>query len=249
MASLLTYSGFSHESNEANLVGVSKRTQYSPRGKKLQLVESWDISGEIQATTVAGIISRMQAIEQAYSVDGGQATYSIDGTVAHTLNANSDSGVRVVYRGFPRGDGAELATKRTFSVKLEAIYDATTQAGGDDLVAWTESISTEGDGSPLVIVVTEVPGVQTVGGLYTVQIAPRTPVIYTQSGTAVGYSTYPVAPPPFNPEGLFGYRTRIQRISGRRVGNNIRFFTTKWFYLMGRDVQVFGTLDPFPTSR
>jgi len=249
VASQLIFGSFAFEENEANLVGVSKRTQYSQRNKKLQLVREWNVEGEINAATPAAIIARIQAIENALAVDGGQATYSIDGAVAHQLTANSTSGVRVAYSAFPKGDAAELCTTRTFAFKLRAVYDAQTEAGGDDLVFFQESISTEGDGSPLVIVVTEYPGVQTVGGLSAVELAPRTAVYYTQTGTAVGYSTYPVAPPPFNPDGLFGYLTRITRIGGRQVGNGIRFFTTKWFYRMGRDVAIFGTLDPIPTSK
>lgn len=249
MASVLTFNGFAHQENEANLTGISKRTILGPRNRKLQQVIEWDATVEVVGSTVAEIIARIQTLEQVYSQDGGEATYSIDGAVAHRLPANSISGVRVAYAGFPKGNPEELCTQRTFAIKLRATYDAQTQAGGDDLVFWKETISTEGDGSPLVIVVTEVPGVQTVGGLFAAELAPRTPVYYTQRGTAIGYATYPVPPPPFNPAGHFGYLQRITRTSGRQVGNGIRFFQVDWYYRMGRDVVAFGALDPIPTSK
>jgi hypothetical protein len=52
-----------------------------------------------------------------------------------------------------------------------------------------------------------------------------------------------------NPEGHFGYLQEITRISGRQVGNGIRFYTTKWQYRMGRDVALFGPADFLPTSK
>lgn len=249
MASQLVYNGFPFEDNEANLVGVSKRAVYSERARKLQQQVEWDVVGEIQKSTVADIITRIAAIEQALSNDGGGATYAIDGVVAHRLNADSASGLRVVYASFPRGDAAELATKRTFSFKIRATYDATSQQGGDDLVSWQESISIEGDGGPYLVTVHEMPGIQSAGGPVAYVICPRTIQFYTQVGAAVGYNTYPVPPGPVNPAGHFGYLQRISYGSGRQTGNGIHFFTTRWYYRMGRDIAVFGGIDPRPTSK
>lgn len=236
MASLLTYGGFQHEANEANLVGVSKRTQYSPRERKLQQTVEWDIQGEIQASSVAAIIARIQAIENAYSVDGVSATYSIDGTVAHRLNSDSASGVRVVYMAFPRGDAAELATKRTFAIKLRAVYDASSQSGGDDLVSWDETVSIEGNSGPLLVAVNVLAGVQTFGVPEVYQLSARTAQFVVQSGTAVGYNTYPTPPPPILPDREQGHLRVMRRTSGRQVGNGIRFFTSKWYYRMIADI-------------
>jgi hypothetical protein len=238
VASVLTFNG-THEDNEANLVSVSKRAVYSQRQKKLQHIIEWDIVGEIQKSSVADIIARIQALEQQYSQDGTSATYSIDGTVAHQL-AGGVSGVRVVYAAFPKGDPAELATKRSFAVKLRAVNDAVE----DDLVSWQESITIEGDGGPLLV------GATLIGyGPLVYYLAPKTAQIYIQTGTAVGYSTYPVPPGPVNPQGIFGHKTRITYTSGRQVGNGIRFFTTRWYYHQFRDIQLFGATDYKPTSK
>lgn len=249
MASVLTYNGFPFEDNEANLVGVSKRAVYSERSRKLQQTVEWDVVGEIQKSTVGAIITRIAAIEQALSNDGGDATYAIDGVVAHRLSANSASGTRVVYASFPRGDAAELATKRTFSFKLRATYDATSQPGGDDLVSWQESISIEGDGGPWVVTIHEMPGIQSSGGPVAYVICPRTLQYYQQTGMAVGYNSYPVPPGPVNPAGHFGYLQRISYGSGRQTGNGIHFFTTRWSYRQYRDIAVFGGTDYKPTSK
>ncbi len=249
MASKLTLSGFQFEDNEANLVGSSKRAVYSPRQKKLQQVREWDIAGEAIGGTPAEVIARIQAIEQACSKDGGSASYSIDGAVAHSLPANSVSGVQVVYSAFPKGDAAELVNTRTFAIKLRAVYDAANEPGGDDLVSWQESITIEGNGGPLIVGVHEMPGVQTAGGPIVYEICPRTIQGYIQQGMAVGYSTYPTPPGPVNPEGHFGHKQRITRISGRSAGNGIRLYGVRWYYSMFRDIELFGATDYYPTSK
>ncbi len=252
MTSVLRTGSFTHNDNEANLVGITKRTIFSPRNKAIQQEINWSIQGEIQQTSTALIISRIAALEAAYSTTiSGDATYSIDGAVAHRLSATgSASGVQVAYAAFPRGDGAELATKRTFAVKLRSIYDASALGGGaDDLVSWQESVSTESDGGPYVLVTAYPPGIQSLGGVVAIQLAPRTPQFYTQVGSAVGYTNWPAPPGPVNPAGNLGFLTRITYGSGRQTGNGIRYFTTRWFYRMARDLAVFGSFDAKPTSK
>jgi hypothetical protein len=236
MASRLIFGGFQHDENEANLVNVAKWNTYSPRNKKLQTTVEWDIAGEIQDTTTAAIISRIQALEAAYTNDGSGATYSIDGAVAHQLSANSVSGVNVVRAAFPKGDAAELVNTRTFAIKLRAVYDAQTQPGGDDLVFFQESVSIEGNSGPLLVAVNVLAGAQTTGEPEVYQLAGRTAQFVTQSGTAVGYSTYPTPPPPILPGREQGHLRIMRRIGGRQVGNGIRFFTSKWSYRMIADI-------------
>ena len=242
MASLATYGSFSHEPNEANLVSMSSQVRFGPRNKTLSQTKTVSLFGEIQASSVTAIISRINEIETAYSTNRLDFRYTVDGSLAHSLlNGGSSSGVTVTSRSFPRGDGAELATKRSFAITLQATYDV---AGADsELVSWTESIETIGTGGPKFEIV------DTVNGPVAVYIAVRSIQSYHQTGMAVGYTTYPDPPGPVNPAGEMLDRRRISRISGRNMGNQIRFFTTKWSYFMIRDVGAFGEVDYFPTSQ
>ena len=245
MSSYMQYGGLVHAADECTLAGVEKRTRYGERNRRLSRTETWHIHGELMYPTSAELITAAQNVINAYAQDGQVATFTVGGTIAHRLNSDSSSGVRVMMTSFPRGDAAELATVRTFSVVLQATYDAPE----DDLVSWSESVSTEGTGGPMIVIVTEGEGIQFSGGVYAVQVAPRTPQWYTQTGTAVGYTTYPQPPGPVNPEGELQHMRRITYTSGRQMGNGIRYFTTRWYYRMARDLAVFGVVDYKPTSK
>ncbi len=241
MASVTSWGGYVHPDNEVNLVTMNVQTRFSPRNKRLSQTKTVSLYGEIQTSTVTAFMARITALENAYSIDGQDFRYTIDGVVTHTLlnSSNCISGVGVVNRSFPRGDGAEFATKRTFSITLQATYDTSET----DLVSWTESIETIGTGGPKFLVV------ETIGGPVAVYTTLNSAQYYHQTGVAVGYVNYPNPPGPVNVPGEFLDRRRITHISGRNMGSQLRFFTTKWSYFMGRDIGQFGNVDYFPTSQ
>src|SRR5688572_8177324 len=135
MSTSFTYRGYVHEDNEVSLVNLGYQSNYSPRGKRVSVTKSLDIFGEIIESTQAEIINRARDIINAYSEDYGNARFTVDGVVAHELlNGGNDcvSGVKVVYRSFPKDDPDELATVRSFAVRLQATYDA----AEEDLIAF-----------------------------------------------------------------------------------------------------------------
>ena len=88
------------------------------------------------------------------------------------------------------------------------------------------------------------------GGYYDlVQVIKFVTTGYYQRGQAVGYTGYPAPPGPVLPQGEFVDRREIDYISGRNMGTALRFFTTKWSYMMGRDINIFGSVDFRPTSQ
>lgn len=240
---LSKYGGYTHTTNEVNLVEVSKQTKYSPRNKRLSETRTIKLYGDIIADTQAALIAKIVEIENAYANDFGDFSYTLDdGTVTHHLRNTADciSGVRVVQRpSFPESDGSQLVTGRGFSVTLQATYDAVES----DLVSWEESIEIIGTGGPKFQIV------ETILAPIAVYTTINSAQWYIQSGRAVGYLDYPNPPGPVNPAGEMLDRRRIGRQSGRNMGNALRFFTRTWHYHMVRDVGTFGAVDYIPTSQ
>ena len=223
MTSLATYRGYTHPSDEVNLVSVDFRTRYSPRMRKLTETRSLRIAGELQDTTSANIIQRANDVINAYSQDYGDFTFTVGGVLAHKLLNSSDciSGVKVKSKSFPSGDPDQLATTRTFSATLEGVYDICE----DNLVQWTDSLSVVGNGGPVKTVV------NTVFGPFQFYYAPSSAVLVTQSGSAIGFNSYPDPPPPIgNSDAEFNDRHTITQTSGVQQGTGIRFYHTRWSY-------------------
>lgn len=247
MASVATYGGYSFEDNEVNLVTVNEIKKYSERNRKLQRIISMQCFGEIQGTASAQI-SRMADIENALKNDGRDFRYYVGGLLAHSMTNSGDcaSGVRVVQKSFPRGDGAEFANRRSFSFTVQAIYDA---LSGDDLVSWQETVEVIGNGGPdFYILRSEYVPVA-------ITTSPFTEVRIRQSGMAVGYNSYPV-PPGYvggtGPAGTvteYGPARRITRTTPQQMGNGLRFWPIRWYYQGVHDPATFGDISFNPTVR
>lgn len=224
MGSVATYRGYTHTTNEVNLVSVDYRTIYSPRHKKLAEVRTFRLRGELIYSDTATIIQKANEVVNAYSQDGGDFSYVVGGTVAHSLtnSANCISGVKVVSKSFPSSGAEQLASTRTFSVTLQATYDVSE----DNIVSWRESVQVVGTGGPLYVVT------NTVIGPVVDVLAPYTALYYRQSGTAVGFKDYPVPPGPLDPNWEFGHRRTITNTTGVQQGTGIRYYTTSWAYYM-----------------
>lgn len=238
MASSCRYGSLTFDDNEVNLVRLQKSVRLAPNGKRLRETRLVHAEGEFQSSTLATILSKIQAFENAFKNDYGDFTYTVNGSLAHSLsNGDSASGVRVINYGYPKGDAAELSVKRTFQFTLQADYDVQEQ----DLVSFQESIEQQGDGGPISFLM------NTIAGPMLMYVTNRSAIAFVQQGTAVGYRDYPS---PGAPAGTVqqSFRNSITRIGGRQVGNGFRFFTTKWRYILLHD-PAFGTFDPRPTLK
>ncbi len=246
MASVASLGGYTFADNEVNLVSLSRTTAYSPRGKRMYAQVQLDCYGELIYSTAAEIIAKQQAIEAAFK-QGGDFVYKVGGIEVHALRNTGDniSGVQVVRYAFPKGDGAQYATTRSFSFTVRGKYDL---AGNEDTIQWQESIEVTGTGGPLWVVVNSVAGVQSFGGPVGYFLAPYTAQYYHQYGHAIGYSNYPVPAPPIAPDWEFGYKRRITNTSGVNQGNQIKMFKTSWSYYFATDPRL-GTFTNTPTSK
>lgn len=170
---------------------ISKQPVLSEGRVPIATTETWQITGLIVGSGQADIDAKIAALNNAYAQRGFDATLLLSDGVTpsqHVLkSSNTIGGVRVVGGpSFPDGKGAEYATKRTFSVTLEAevplanldtaymsFRETVSFSGGGRRIAWTETKL----GSPRP------------------QLTRRNTIYRaTQSGQAVGYRAYPVFP-------------------------------------------------------
>ena len=222
MTSVATYRGYVHSDNECNLVRISYRNQLSPRGKRLNAVVSFFLAGEIQDTGTA-LFNKVTALANAYQQDYGNFTYAIDGVITHQLLSNTAdciSGVRVKSISLPKGDGAELAVKRTYAIELQATYDI----AETELVSWQESIHYIGNTGPRFEII------ETFNGPIAVLTAVSTAQRIIQTGKAVGYTNFVLPPGPYNPQFEHQDQRRVTLTGGVNVGQQSRFYTTEWSY-------------------
>lgn len=229
-----TYGSFPHPANEVTLSSVAAQRIRNPRGftyllrKRVQLagVIVLNTSGLTTAQAQSAIRTAIQTRELAYSVDGGNFTFlHDDGSLsAHSLdNASAIGGVRVVDFSFPKGDAAEYATQRTFTVTLEADYPLA--SGG--LMSFQETIEVTGTGGPRKIII------ETLNGDAQEQIVnQKTKVTITQRGSAVGYLSYPVAdiPGPVSPDAERQDRRQVSYGSPTNQNGSFINWPVNWTY-------------------
>lgn len=223
MASVAQIGGYTHPDNEVNLVMVDFQTRYSPRNKKLSVVKTLQLSGELIYDSTATIVQHANDVMAAYE-DKRDFTYTVGGVLAHNLlnTGNCLTGTRVLRKSFPSGGPEQLATTRTFNVTLQATYDVS----DDPLVSWTESVETIGNGGPMYVIT------ETVLVPWLDIVAQSTAMYYRQAGTAVGLNDYPTPPGAYQPGFELGHKRRITRRSGVQQGTGIRYYTTSWVYYM-----------------
>jgi len=237
MASVAVYGGYAHADNEVNLVMVDYRTRYSPRNRSLTQTRTMQISGELIYTDTSTIVQHANEVFNAYT-DGKDFTYTVGGVLAHELRNTGEclSGVRVVNKSFPSGGPEQLATTRTFSVTLQGVYSASE----DDLVSWDESVEVRGTGGPIWV------ASNTIYGAYIEPISSASLLTYSQTGSAVGFSSYPQPSPPIFSPFEYTHRRSIRRSSGTQQGTGIKFFRTTWHYEFPA---LPGSYNELPTSK
>jgi hypothetical protein len=218
------YGNYSHDANTVTLTSVTRRAILSPRGRRLFMRERLQLSGTLFASTQATIKSAIDDLEAAYADDGKDAgLYHDDGTVSsHFLDSSASlGGVRVVSGpGYPRGDGAEYATGRDFTIILEADFPS-----GEQLISFQETLRISGTGGPRFTIV------EVLNGPPQPQLVQqRTSVVATQNGRAVGLSAYPFPSPPIFP--VFELQDRREISMGSPTLNNNAYvnWPVSWVY-------------------
>lgn len=230
------YGNYQHPDDEVLLQSFEQIPIRSNRGGRRESLYRMRVAGDIIADGQAAISARITELVVAYSEDYKDAAlYQDDGTITrHALLNNvaqNISGVQITHRSWPRGDPAEYATYRHFSIGFQARYTEL----DSNLVEYREGLSKFGTGGPSVNVVTMLSGPPRFR-----QLANQTPIQLIQSGRATGYFDYPFAyiPGPIYPDLEHQDRREITYISPQFNGRGYTDYTVSWRYVMTSPVNV-----------
>lgn len=183
---------YKHPDNEANLRLFRVVPLYSRRGFRWGVRNIMQIEGEILATSQADFQTKIGDLIAAYSVNGNDfAFFDNDGNITnHAILASAASsltGTKVIERSWPKHDGSEWATKRTYRITIQG--DFIDKEPSQDLLWYYETvrhIGTTGQRWKSWELDTGAPISQTVN--------QQTVQRIVQSGTAFGLTAQPSAP-------------------------------------------------------
>lgn len=217
---------------------ISKQPVLSEGRVPLSMVETWQINGLITGSGQDDVDTKIAELVAAYQQRGFDAVLlRSDGTTAsqHALyNRDTIGGVRVVSGpNFPEGKGAEYATKRTFTVTLEA---ETLTSAETALLSFRETVTFGGGGSRTAWTETKL-------GRPRPQLVRRNTVFRaTQSGQAVGYRSYPSFPGLLFPERYAVEPPQLSYGGGKYRGNgSFTDFSLSWEVRYESDRPLVGT--------
>lgn len=143
------YGDHQHPDNEVDTVVMSRRRLVSPRGFMEKEIRTLVIGGELQASTQDAITALVEELEAAYLWDGRDAAlYQDDDDITPHKLLSSDpdnlTGTLVKSLEYPRTDGGEYATARTFRITLEATFDMSEK----EVLEFRETLRFIGDCGP-----------------------------------------------------------------------------------------------------
>lgn len=230
---LVKVGNYTHDDAECG-IKIARRFDISESGIKLAMIETWTISGILQAASQSAITSKLKSMEETYNGDGmNVGVYTSGGILTrHFIQATAAQYVRGLGVQYPIGDGPEYTTYRHYEASVEArfLLSGVSSPGSiDDLVSYEESIEISGDGSSRRALAEVIAGPWQEQTLNT-----HTPVTIVQSGSAVGGSGYPRNPAPLFPDRILDPRTdrKIKRGSPKTLFPVQRDFPLSWNFIM-----------------
>lgn len=233
------YGNFQHPDNQVNLVSHTEEHIRSQRGKPYLLRKRQTLDGYIKGATQAEIKTKIEALENAYELEGRDAgLYHDDGTRSpHFLDSSAAiGGVKILTFGYDRSDGSQYATQRNFSITLQADFPA----GNVGLLYYEETLEIIGTGQFAHVVIPLIEGPPDVQQVY-----QFTPVRARQNGRAVGFLGYPLITAPQFPQWEKLAHRRISRTTPRVDSGSLVEFKSAWSYFFESP----GSLSGFPRSR
>lgn len=229
----LYYGSYAHAENDA-AVSIQSQKVFNDAEQSIEVRHVWTITGQLHADNQADLRTAIALLESAYSVDYLDLTLlDNSGAVAHSLlNAGSTTGVRITQPpSYPKGDGAEYSTFRSYSIVAEATYNYA--APVSSLVSFSETVSIRG-GGPVYAVVETVEG-----PAERQKIRNFSACRATQSGQAVGRFDYPPVPAALFPDFLKEDPV-ITRTGPDKVGpNTLQNYKVSWQYEFESPTQLF----------
>lgn len=196
----LRYGSYYHASDEA-FIDHDRSSEIDQSGIVISETEKWTIGGRLEAATQSALTAAMQALETAYSTPGlDLILYENDGITPSALaiySANTTGGIIITKRpsyGAVRNGAYSTWIDYTIGVQAKQQINS---GSTNPIVEWTETLSFTGTGGPRHVCIEVRNGPPVVQ-----QVSQATACRAVQSGRAVGYSGWYLAPPPIWPQWL-----------------------------------------------
>lgn len=227
----LRYGSYTHSLQEAS-VSIDKEALKNEAGDYYAINHVWQIRGRLVADDQSALIAAINALEAAYSSGGYDLELLLPdaSTAMHSLLSASCRGGTKISKpvSYPVGDGgAEGNTIRTYDITVEG--EVPLAVGQNPYVSWQETLQFIGDGGPQFVII------PCRNGPPQKQIVSQfTPVQVIQTGSAVGYSAYPLPPGPIWPQHEQRDRRQISltapRTTGGGTNRNVTDYGIGWVY-------------------
>ena len=154
MSIYFKYGNYAHDAGECQVTIARSANKGQDGLTIIGYTTRYTVAGVIQGTSTSDITAKLRALEAAYAYNSKDfGLYdSATGQTAHWVRASA-SDVRVVEGPtYPKGDGAEYVTGRTYQIVIEAqtgvtvpgLYDfseTVTISGGGQRVVWLETLN------------------------------------------------------------------------------------------------------------
>lgn len=235
----IRYGNYTHALGEPAL-SIDRETLFTDALTPWAERVRWTIAGVItnQGGTEATLNAKVRNLETAYSVPNRDLALLLTSGVAaagHSItNSATIGGVRIIKPPhYPKGDGVEGVTMRTFGVVLEAIVAVSSSTA---LLSWTETIKFSGGGP-------EYGYLQPLTGK-PIRQRLRQHSIYraSQQGSAVGLYSYPLPGSSLWPVYQLATRKvdyRSPKRQGYSSGADVNIeFLVSWAYQFASDNQL-----------
>lgn len=237
---ILSYGNYQHDEFEV-IVNINNRGLENPTGYVYGWVETWTITGVLQADDLASLLVKQTLLEDAYTLQNQDVLWmSGSDIVAQIKSDDSLYGVRVVIPpSFLQGSASgELVNRRQYQISLEAayLYDIAKLNSGDSdypyVIDYESNLSFTGTGG------TTFGHLPTLTGKYQKQILTETSLVTAQqTGKRVGLNAYPTADVPLVHLADFEKVDRrvIRFGNTRRINNNQIEYPIFWSYTFERN--------------
>jgi len=196
---------------------IARTAEVNDAMQQLAIVEDWTLTGAVLGDTPAAVLSRVAQLEAAFSIHNQDLKILVPDTkqVAGALiSRECIGGTRVVTPvNYPNGTGTEYVNRRSFTVTVRGKKE--TPGASGFLRSYSDTISYVGNGGPSTGHLEPLNGYP-----IKMQTRQRTLVRATQSGSAVGYLAYPVAPTPIFPFDVLNHTIQISYGTPHRLGDD-----------------------------
>jgi hypothetical protein len=184
------YADYQHAANEVDVTTIQQQRMFSPRNRYVFIRKTMTVMGHFCTSGQDAIRLALQNLEKTYlTIHGGDAgLYHDDGTPsAHFLpEAGSLNGIRILTLDYPKEEGGEYVTGRSYRIVLQADYMPQLF---DNTYSWEQTISMQGTGGPSWEYIPQFVGPPTyqINAMVTVQR-------FIQTGQSVGVADYTPLP-------------------------------------------------------